>query len=89
MESQPGNQSVSAPTMAAMAVCLAAMYYVAHRIAQAIVTDYGLLGGYITCGAIYAVSLIMDRRGKISRAPKRIAWPKSLRSEAETMTAAV
>jgi sterol desaturase/sphingolipid hydroxylase (fatty acid hydroxylase superfamily) len=49
--------------MAAMIVCLMAMYYVAHRIAHAIVTEYGLLGGFITCGAMYAIGLIMDRRG--------------------------
>jgi hypothetical protein len=60
---QPGNESMSTPIIVAMIVCLMAMYYVPHRIAHAIVTEYGLLGGFITCGAIYAIGLIMDRRG--------------------------
>jgi hypothetical protein len=60
---QPGNESMSTPLMAAMIVYLVVMYYVAHRIAHVIVTEYGLLGGFITCGAIYAIALIMDRRG--------------------------
>jgi hypothetical protein len=54
---------MSTPLMAAMIVYLVVMYYVAHRIAHVIVTEYGLLGGLITCGAIYAIALIMDRRG--------------------------
>ena len=54
---------MNTPIIAAMIVCLAAMYYVGHRIAHVIVTKYGLLGGFITCGAIYAISLIMHRRG--------------------------
>jgi hypothetical protein len=54
---------LSTPIVASMIVCLAAMYYVAHRLAHVIVTEYGLLGGLITCGAIYAIGLIMDRRG--------------------------
>jgi hypothetical protein len=51
------------PLMAAMIVFLMVTYYVAHRIAHAIATEYGLLGGFIACGAIYAISLIMHRRG--------------------------
>jgi hypothetical protein len=54
---------MSTSIMAAMILCLMVMYYVAHRIAHTIVTEYGLLGGLITCGAIYAISLIMHRRG--------------------------
>jgi hypothetical protein len=49
--------------MAAQIVFLMVTFYVAHRIAHAIVTEYGLLGGFITCGAIYAIGLLMDRRG--------------------------
>jgi hypothetical protein len=42
MESQPGNESMSIPLMVAMIVSLMAMYYVVHRIAHTIVTEYGL-----------------------------------------------
>jgi hypothetical protein len=54
---------MSTPIIAAMIVCLMVMYYLTHRIAHAIVTEYGLLGGLITCGAIYTIGLIMHRRG--------------------------
>ena len=37
-------------------------WWVLHRIAHAIVTEYGLLGGLIACGAIYITGLIIDRR---------------------------
>jgi hypothetical protein len=63
LANQPGYESLNTPIIAAMIVCLAAMYYVGHRIAHVIVTKYGLLAGFITCGAIYAISLIMHRRG--------------------------
>ena len=63
MASQPGNEGMSTPIIVAMIVFLMVSYYVAHRIAHAIVTEYGLLGGLITCGAIYSISLIMHRRG--------------------------
>jgi hypothetical protein len=51
-----------APIMAAMIVFLIVMYYVAYQIAHAILTEYGFLGGLITCGAVYAIGLIMPRR---------------------------
>ena len=54
---------MSIPLMAAQIVFLMITFYVAHRIAHVIVTEYGLFGGFITCGAIYGVALIMDRRG--------------------------
>ena len=54
---------MSTPIMVAMIVFLVVMYYVLHRIAHAIVTEYGLLGGFIACGAIYTIGLIMHRRG--------------------------
>ena len=44
-----------------MATLLMAASYVLHWVAQLIVTEYGLLGGVITCGALYATGLIMDR----------------------------
>jgi len=61
--SQPGDEGMSTPIMAAMISFLIVTYYVAHRIAHMIVTEYGVFGGLITCGAIYAISLIMHRRG--------------------------
>jgi hypothetical protein len=54
---------MSTPIVAALILCLMTLYYALHRIAHAIVTEYGLLGGLITCGAIYAIALIMHRRG--------------------------
>jgi hypothetical protein len=54
---------MSAPIVAALILCLMAIYYVTHRIAHAIVTEYGLLGGFIAGCVLYAISLIMDRRG--------------------------
>jgi hypothetical protein len=44
-----------------MAMLLMAASYLVHWVAQLIVTEYGLLGGVITCGALYATGLIMDR----------------------------
>jgi hypothetical protein len=48
--------------MVAMIVFLTATWWVLHRIAHSIVTEYGLLGGLIACGAIYITGLIIDRR---------------------------
>jgi hypothetical protein len=45
----------------AMATLLIATSYVLRRVAHLIVTEYGVLGGVITCGALYATALIMDR----------------------------
>ena len=44
-----------------MVTLLMAASYVLHWVAQLIVTEYGMLGGVITCGALYATGLIMDR----------------------------
>jgi hypothetical protein len=49
--------------LAAMIVCLVGVFYVAHRIAHAIVTEYGIFGGIIMCALAYGISLIMHRRG--------------------------
>jgi hypothetical protein len=48
--------------MVAMIVFLMAAWWVLHRIAHVIVTEYGMLGGLIACGAIYITGLIVDRR---------------------------
>jgi hypothetical protein len=60
--SQSGDGNLSTTTMVAMIVFLTATWWVLHRIAHAIVTEYGLLGGLIACGAIYITGLIIDRR---------------------------
>ena len=44
-----------------MVTLLMAASYVVHWVAHVIVTEYGLLGGVIACGALYATGLIMDR----------------------------
>jgi hypothetical protein len=49
--------------MIAMIVFLIAAGWVLHRIAHVIVTEYGILGGLVTCGVIYATGLVMDRYG--------------------------
>jgi hypothetical protein len=48
--------------MVAMIVFLMATWWVLHRIAHVIVTEYGILGGLVTLGAIYITGLIVDRR---------------------------
>ena len=44
-----------------MAALLMAASYLVQWVAHLIVTEYGLLGGVITCVALYATGLIMDR----------------------------
>jgi hypothetical protein len=44
-----------------MVTLLMAASYLVHWVAHVIVTEYGVLGGVITCGALYATGLIMDR----------------------------
>ena len=44
-----------------MVTLLIAAWYLVHWVAHLIVTEYGLLGGVITCGALYATGLIMHR----------------------------
>ena len=39
-----------------------AVMYGWHKIAHIIVTEYGLLGAAITCGIIFVVTLIVERR---------------------------
>jgi hypothetical protein len=50
--------------MIAMITFLIVTWYVAHRIAHVIVTEYGIAGGLLTCAMIYATSLIMERYDK-------------------------
>jgi hypothetical protein len=45
----------------AMITFLIATWYVLHRMALVIVDNYGILGGVIACGVIYAIGLVMDR----------------------------
>jgi hypothetical protein len=44
-----------------MVTLLIAASHLVHWVAHLIVTEYGLLGGVIACGALYATALIMDR----------------------------
>jgi hypothetical protein len=53
---------VTAPLVIAMIVMWIAAMYVVHRIAHVVVTEYGLPGCLIACGAIYAITLIVERR---------------------------
>jgi hypothetical protein len=54
---------LSTTTIVAMITFLMATWWVLHRIAHVIVTEYGITGGLVVCGAIYALSLVMDRYG--------------------------
>ena len=53
----------STPLVFAMMTFLMATWYVAHRVAHVIVTEYGMAGGLVACGVIYATSVVMDRYG--------------------------
>jgi hypothetical protein len=44
-----------------MAALLMATSYLLRWVAHLIVTEYGVLGGVIACGALYATGLIMHR----------------------------
>jgi hypothetical protein len=63
MANQPGIETMNPVIMATMIVCLMTVFYVAHRIMHAVVTEYGIPGGIIMCAVIYGVSLIMHRLG--------------------------
>jgi hypothetical protein len=60
--SQSGDGNLSTTTIVAMITFLMATWWVLHRIAHVIVTEYGMLGGLIACGAIYITGLIIERR---------------------------
>jgi hypothetical protein len=49
--------------MIAMIVFLMATWWVLHRIAHVIVTEYGLLGGLLALAVIYVTGIVMDRYG--------------------------
>jgi hypothetical protein len=52
----------------------------AHRIAHVIVAEYGIAGGLLACGIIYATSLVMDRCGLWTALLNAIASPGNLAS---------
>jgi hypothetical protein len=54
---------ISTPLVIVMLTALIATWWVAHRIAHAIVAEYGIAGGLLACAVIYAASLVMDRYG--------------------------
>jgi hypothetical protein len=45
-----------------MIATFVAVMYGWHKIVHIIVTEYGLLGTAITCGVLYVVTLIVERR---------------------------
>jgi hypothetical protein len=53
----------STPVLLLMITCMMFIWYVAHRVAHMIVTEYGLLGGLVAIGVIYAASHVMDHYG--------------------------
>ena len=53
----------STPVVLLMITCMMFIWYVAHRVAHMIVTEYGLLGGLVAMIVIYTASLVMDHYG--------------------------
>jgi hypothetical protein len=51
-------------TMIAMIVSLMAAWWVLHRIAHAIVAEYGIAGGLLACAVIYGTGIVMDRHSR-------------------------
>jgi hypothetical protein len=45
----------------AKTVTLIGTWYVLHRIAHVIVTEYGIPGGLVACAVIYGAGLVMHR----------------------------
>ena len=54
---------MSTPMAISLITLLMATWWVLQKLAQVIVTEYGITGGLVVCGAIYASSLVMDRYG--------------------------
>jgi hypothetical protein len=53
----------STPMAITLITLLMATGWVLHKLAHVIVTEYGISGGLVVCGVIYASSLVMDRFG--------------------------
>ena len=51
---------MSTPMAITLITVLMATWWVLHKLAHVIVTEYGITGGLVVCGAIYASSLVMD-----------------------------
>jgi hypothetical protein len=60
MEREP---MISTPMAITMITLLMPTWYVAHWIMHVIVTEYGIIGGLVVCGAVNASSFVMDRYG--------------------------
>ncbi|MCU1340361.1 MAG: hypothetical protein JWO19_5942 [Bryobacterales bacterium] len=54
---------ISTPMAITLITLQMATWWVLHKLAHVIVTEYGITGGLVACGALYASSLVMDRYG--------------------------
>ena len=52
---------ISTPMAITLITLLIAASWVLHKLAHVIVAEYGIIGGLVVCGVIYASSLVMDR----------------------------
>jgi hypothetical protein len=51
---------ISTPMAITLITLLIAASWVLHKLAHVIVAEYGITGGLVACGALYALSLVMD-----------------------------
>jgi hypothetical protein len=51
---------ISTPMAITLITLLIAASWVLHKLAHVIVAEYGITGGLVACGVIYASSLVMD-----------------------------
>jgi hypothetical protein len=51
---------MSTPMAITLITVLMATWWVLHKLAHVIVAEYGITGGLVVCGVIYASSLVMD-----------------------------
>ena len=54
---------ISTPMAITLITLLMATSWVLHKLAHVIVAEYGITGGLVVCGAIYASGLVMERYG--------------------------
>ena len=55
------DSMTSTPMAIALMALLIGTWWVVHWVARVIVTEYGITGGLIALGAIFALSFVMDR----------------------------
>ena len=54
---------ISTPMAIVMITLLMATWWVLHKLAHIFIAEYGITGGLIACGAIFASSFVMNRYG--------------------------